>query len=98
MANEEFLLRVSDWEVEDMNIVCYLNNIKDDDNDVAITLYDAIPDDYNIGTRINGGYDTPNFEEHTYEDFTPRDYLDMIGEEETKKLIYECLIKRLSYD
>ena len=77
MANEEFLLRVSDWEVEDMNIVCYLNN---------------------IGTRINGGYDTPNFEEHTYEDFTPRDYLDMIGEEETKKLIYECLIKRLSYD
>ena len=86
MANEEFLLRVSDWEVEDMNIVCYLNNIKDDDNDVAITLYVAIPDD------------TPNFEEHTYEDFTPRDYLDMIGEEETKKLIYECLIKRLSYD
>lgn len=94
MSSKDLKFTVEDFQLIEMDMVCNIEVGYDDP--VECVIRDFVPDDYNIGERIVGGYDTPNYAEFTDEDYTPQDWWDERTTDEKKEMIREEIIKRLT--
>jgi|TARA_R110000744_G_scaffold200854_2_gene320033 hypothetical protein len=93
MGKEEIRLVVKDFSIEDMDLL--VNVDMGYEEEVEIVIYNFVPEDYNIGEKIVGGWETPDYAMVENEDFTPEDWWGEISYIEQVKKVKEEILKRL---
>lgn len=91
--SKDLNFKVIDYDLQGKDLVCTLDVGYEDD--IECVLHDFVPDEYNVGEKIVGGWETPDYAEFTDEDFTPQDWWDEFGVNTQKEMIRFEFTKRL---
>lgn len=83
--SKDLNFKVIDFSIQERDLVCTLDVGYEDEIDCV--LRDFVPDDYNVGEKIVGGYDTPDYASFTDENFTPSDWWDEFNITKQKEMI-----------
>lgn len=89
MARQYLSLKLVSHELNELDLTVVLScNLNEEEK--TITLYDFVPEDYNVMEKTTG-WDTPDFIEYKNEDYTPQNWLDSHKTKELHRLIINTI-------
>lgn len=93
MAREEIRLVVSDFTIDEMDLIVNVDMGYEDD--VEVVIHNFVPEDYNTGEKIVGGWETPEYVLVENEYFTPEDWWGEFSHTDQLIKVKEEILKRL---